>query len=309
MARVSVIVAAKNAEATLQSTLTSIANQTYTDWEVVLVDDGSTDSTRTIAERFDGPITVHVNATSRGPSSARNTAVEHASGELVAMLDADDEWKPEFLRRLVGAYDGLVAAGRSVGLLSSDAELRGAGGPSRESYLRWVGFKAPVTMDRLLVNNILPSIVVCPRAVFVEVGGYDDGVRHGEDHDLALRVLEAGYEIHVVDEVLATYRFRADAASADTVRLASGEARVYDLALQRDRLTPRQRRIARRQRRLYRAVAARAAIAAIALEGRPTFFARVRMIPVTVRVVLTHPERWLKWLRRGVRDPGPSRHA
>jgi glycosyltransferase involved in cell wall biosynthesis len=307
--RVSVIVAAKNAADTLPATLASIAAQSYTDWEVVLVDDGSSDATAAIAREFDGPISVYANAASQGPSSARNTAVEHASGELLATLDSDDTWKPDFLWRTVDAYDRCVAEGRRIGLVSTDAELVSAAGQSEASYLAWVGYRAPVTLDSMLVNNVLPSIVLCPRAVFAELGGYDASIRHGEDFDLWLRILEAGYEVHIVEHVLATYTVRGDAASADTARLATGAAHAYDLALHRGHLTPRQRRIAKRQRRLYRAVAARATIAGDALAGRPTLIARLRMIPATIGVALTHPERWLVWLRRGVRDPGPSRHA
>jgi len=304
--RVSVIVAARDAAATLPDTLASVAAQTFADWEVVLVDDGSTDETAELARSFPGRLRLLRNEVAQGPSAARNTAAEHADGELLAMLDADDMWQPGYLERQLARYDAATAAGRRIGLITCNAALLGPRGPLPDTYYERVGYRSPVTLATLLHNNVLPSMATCPRTVFVEAGAYDPNLRHGEDYDLWLRILELGYEVIGDDDVLATYRFRAGAASVDTVRLSEGTARVYELALQRGHLDAHERRIARRQRRLQRAVAGRARLAA-GDGGGP--IGRLRLLPLAALVALEHPDRWIGWLRGGARDAGPSRHA
>ena len=97
MPRVSVIIPAFNNEATLAEAVQSVQSQTYVDWEVIVSDDASTDGTAAVAEGFGGPIRVVRNPENRGSGPARNAAVEVAEGELLALLDADDYWLPEFL--------------------------------------------------------------------------------------------------------------------------------------------------------------------------------------------------------------------
>src|SRR5215208_6041734 len=97
MPRVSVIMPAFNAHEHIVATLRSVQSQTYGDWEVVIGDDCSTDETVAIAQQFDDRFKVVLGAENAGPATARNRALKEANGELLAFLDADDLWLPDFL--------------------------------------------------------------------------------------------------------------------------------------------------------------------------------------------------------------------
>ena len=310
MARVSVIVPARNAEATLGQTLASIAAQTYTDWEVVVVDDGSTDATADIARSFAGALVLLSHSESMGPSAARNTAARRAGGELLAMLDADDEWRPGYLAHVVGRYDDACARGRRVGLVTCDAELVAEDGPVGQTHQARVGVKLPVTLDQLLRRNVLTPMALCPRDVFFAAGGYDERLAFGEEYDLWIRIAEMGYEIVTDPDVLAVYRMHRYAASTDTVRLAEGAAFVCRLALDRGALSGRRRRIVRRQMRTHMVVAERARLAAARREGRASPRQWLRFGLMAAVAAAEHPDRWWRWLRRGPRQAdGVARHV
>ncbi len=123
VARVSVITAAHDAAAYLSTAIESVLAQTYSDWEMIVVDDGSTDSTASIASGYGERITL-VQQAHAGVSAARNAALRHACGEYVALLDADDAWLPSKLERQVaelGAHSG-------CGLCYTDAASIDEGG-------------------------------------------------------------------------------------------------------------------------------------------------------------------------------------
>src|SRR4051812_49192629 len=99
MPRVSIIIPAFNAEEHIDETLGSVCHQTYDDWEIVVCDDCSTDGTAERARSFGDCLTLVRTEANAGPSAARNLAIEHSSGELLAFLDADDYWLPTYLER------------------------------------------------------------------------------------------------------------------------------------------------------------------------------------------------------------------
>src|ERR1044071_6895734 len=99
MPRVSVIMAAYNAQQYIAEALKSVEAQTYDDWEVVVCDDGSTDGTYGIASAFGERVRVVRHDLNSGPAAARNVAVRESNGELVAVLDADGYWLPSSLAR------------------------------------------------------------------------------------------------------------------------------------------------------------------------------------------------------------------
>src|SRR4051812_36101890 len=107
MARLSVVVPIYNVEDYLKPCLDSIAAQTFTDLEVVMVNDGATDSSPTIAEAYAArdPRFKLVNRPNGGLSAARNTGVEHATGELLAFVDSDDLLTPDAYKLMVGSLD------------------------------------------------------------------------------------------------------------------------------------------------------------------------------------------------------------
>jgi glycosyltransferase involved in cell wall biosynthesis len=310
MPRVSVIVAAHEAAETLPATLASVAAQTFSDWEVVVCDDASTDATGDAARAALGErVTVVRNEVAQGPGGARNAAVAAATGELLATLDADDLWLPDFLETQVGAYDRATLGRMRVGLVTCDARFESPSGEDRGTWFGAVGRAEPLTLTALLRTNHVFTSVLCPAHVWREAGGQEPSLWIAQDYDLWVRIVEAGWAALVTDRILAVYRVAEGGISANTVRLAADTRAVMQRALERGRLTGEQRRVARRHIRLQELVEARAAIADARHGGHPVLSRRLRLLPRLVRVAAEHPERWAHWLRRGPRDAGPARHA
>jgi GT2 family glycosyltransferase len=307
--RVSVVIAARDARDTVGAAVASVRAQTFADWEIVLVDDGSADDTAGVARAQDAGVRVVRHDVSRGPGAARNHAVREARGELVAVLDADDEWLPRYLESQIAAHDRAVAAGRRVGAVCCDADLRGPDGLTGTRWSERVGRAEVIDIETLLDENVVFTGVLCPRHVFLALGGYEEDDRiHLEDYDLWLRMLEAGWEIVPNPEVLAVYRLDDAARSAKVERMAAGGSLIVTRALERGALTPRQQRLARKRRRMYEAVGRRARIAAQPTASRRAL-ATARAAPAMLVAALQHPERWRHWLRRGPRPADHRRHA
>lgn len=305
--RVSVIVAARDAAATLAETLESVKEQTFADWELVVVDDGSRDSTAAIAE--EAGARVLRNERAQGPGSARNRAAAEARGELLAILDADDLFRPRYLERQVAVHDAAQAAGRRVGAVCCDAELLGADGPTGRRWSDRVGEVTRIDLATLLEDNVVLNLALVPKSVFLEVGGYDEDPAMGvEDYDLWLRVAQRGYEIVHNPEVLALYRLGPLSRSSQVERESSASRLLFERVLARGGLTRTQRRIARRRRRVHRVVLLRAQLAAE--PSRAQWLLRAaQTAPLALLSALEHPNRWRHWLRRGLRAADASRHT
>ena len=97
---ITVVVPAYNAELYLKQALESIFSQTYHNFEIILVDDGSKDDTPIIAQQY-GDAIRYIRQSNRGLSAARNTAIKNARAEVIALLDSDDLWEPQFLERMI----------------------------------------------------------------------------------------------------------------------------------------------------------------------------------------------------------------
>jgi glycosyltransferase involved in cell wall biosynthesis len=297
MPRVSVVLPAYNAEQYLAETLSSVEAQTYGDWEVVVADDASTDNTVETAEAFDGRFNVLHGTSNEGPAAARNRALAAASGELVALLDADDLWLPTYLDRIVGLYDESRARGIRVGIVTCDARILGPDGYLAKTYMDLNGFPSEVTLTGMLVSNPIFVGSLVPRSLVGEAGAFCPELFGTEDYDLWIRILELGYRVVATREALTVYRLRPESVAGNLVRMARSQQLTYHRALERGKLTPRQRRMARRQLRLQSALEQ---VGLIVTErrsgGRP--FARVaRDIPLFLRVAAENPDRWLSAAR------------
>lgn len=224
MPAVSVIIAACNQERWLGEAIESVREQTFEDWELIVIDDGSTDDTRAVARRFtEDPRIRYVFETNRERAAARNRGLELASTGLVAFLDADDRWRPEKLCKQVAALEAEPAAGFCYTVARVIDE---AGQPcdERKPLQALSGWLFP----RLLRGNfIILASVLARRTCLDAVGGFDATllVYGCEDWDLWLR-LARRYPVTVVDEELTLYR-RHPANTAWRQVMASG-LRVID---------------------------------------------------------------------------------
>ncbi|RVV96572.1 glycosyltransferase family 2 protein [Mesobaculum littorinae] len=225
MPQVSIVLPCYNAADTLQATLDSLLAQTRTDWEAICVDDGSTDATRTIladAALRDRRIRLMRNP-GRGPSAARNAGAQAAQGRILAFLDADDLWAPQKIDRLVAAFAGTGSGPATDGVFARVAFFR-----TDPAAPGTVSARPQATLD---VATLLGENPVCTmsnlalrRDLFVEAGGFDEGMVHAEDLELLIRLVGGGARIQGLDEVLVSYRTSAAGLSSDLSAMAAGRA-------------------------------------------------------------------------------------
>jgi glycosyltransferase involved in cell wall biosynthesis len=300
MPRVSVIVPAYNAASFIAGTLRSLQAQTYEDWEAIVADDASADGTSTAVGAFaDSRIRAVRSEVNLGPAGARNLAAQHATGELVALLDADDAWRPDYLERMVAAFE------RDPGavLVGCDAQVERGGVTLGRTYLAALPPHDPPTLDRLLRGNFVYVSALFPRAAAETAGWFSTELFGTEDHDLWIRLLESGGRAVIVEEPLAVYRLADGSVSANLARMGASYRRTLERALERGRLTPAQERIARSELRYYRAMEAVAG--ARFARDRPWWeraLGLVRQFPALLWVALSRPGKWRDWagaLRRG----------
>ncbi len=206
---VSIVVPCFNGGRFLDGLLASLARQTFRDFEVVIVDDGSTDelTLRKLAALQDTlrnslPDRVRViRQANRGASAARNTGAREARADLLFMLDCDDTIEPSFLAEVVSA---LRAAPPDVGVAVAHMRLIGAEtGVARRYFNRF---------DLLFTNTMSPGIVV-RKDSWRTAGGYDETMRDGyEDWDFSLRLVEAGFRAIEIAKPLYIYHVAGDDA-------------------------------------------------------------------------------------------------
>ena len=196
----SVVMPAFNAEATIAASIDSILEQTRQDFEVIVVDDGSTDRTAEIVAGFGDSVRL-LRQENRGPSAARNLGVAEARGEWIAFLDSDDRWHRDMLRSRMAALERDGAAGlayTNCWNTDGDSLLPLNRGAQRTAYSGWV-------FTRLISENFLTtSTVLVRRALLQQVGGFDEEMRISEDYDLWLRLARITRFVFV-DRPLAFY--------------------------------------------------------------------------------------------------------
>lgn len=300
MPRVSVIIPAHNSAATIRDTIASVVAQTYDDWEIVVGDDASTDDTAAVAREADPRVTVVTGATNGGPAAGRNLAISAAGGELLAFLDSDDRWLPDYLERQVALYDASIGGRRRVGIVACDAFVEDAHGTRHGTHSARAGSLAePITLDRLLEGNPIFVSALAPRQLVEDLGCFSTETWGSEDHDLWLRILEQGYEVAVNPVPLVVYREAEGSVSASLVGMARTSQTTYRRALERGNLSPRQRRIARRNLRLQQGIETIERLRERPAGGpRPSIVEGARALAALGEYGVAHPRRWGDWARQ-----------
>lgn len=221
MPRFSIIIPCFNAAATIGDTLDSLLAQSLTDWEAILVDDGSTDATfalLTEAVARDPRLRLLRNPR-RGPSAARNYGVWHAArGEIIAFCDADDLWTADKLAVLDRAFagdPGLDAAYGQVAFFTRS--------PARPDTLSRVA-PGPLSVGVLLGENPVCTMsnLAVRREAFIGTGGFDDRLVHNEDLEWLIRLAGCGGRIVGIDRLMTYYRTSGGGLSSDLAAMMRG---------------------------------------------------------------------------------------
>lgn len=257
----SVVVAAWQAAATVGVAVRSALEQTEAPLEVVVCDDGSTDDLAGALAPFGSRVRL-LHQAHAGGAAARNTAAEQTTGDFVALLDADDTWSPDRLRRL----GDLAAARPDLDLLTTDAWLVVDGRRHGRFGEAGGGFAVHDQPTEILRRDFLFSHLAVRRTTWRRLGGFDEELPRGHDWDFCVRALLSGSRAGCVDEPLADYVLHAASLSADRPRSLRARVDVLDRVDRDLALTPEQRAVLRSSRHTQLA-RARLAAAEVALIG------------------------------------------
>ncbi|WP_404429383.1 teichuronic acid biosynthesis protein TuaG [Sutcliffiella horikoshii] len=218
---VSIITPSYNAEKFIQETINSVKGQTMTDWEMIIVDDCSSDRTRDILEEnaaIDPRLKVIFLEENSGAAVARNTALKNARGNFIAFLDSDDLWKPEKLEKQIQYMKN-----NDFAFTFSAYELM-----DEESHMLQKVIKAPESIDYkgLLKNTIIGCLtVMLDRS---KVGDVQmPNIRTRQDFALWLSILRKGHIAHGIQEPLSIYRLVEGSISSNKLKTAKRNWYVY----------------------------------------------------------------------------------
>jgi glycosyltransferase involved in cell wall biosynthesis len=216
---------AYNVEPFVGAAIESVRSQTFTDLELIVVDDGSADQTAAAVERHahEDPRIRLLRQPNRGLSAARNVALQHSRGSYLAILDSDDAWTPSFLE----AQMELLERRPEIDIVTTNAWFVGGSfsgqtaGPQPDPR--------PDPDLRHLLEDETAVFVMCVfrRRVYDAIGGFDEAFRSNEDYDFWIRAAIAGFRFARNDTPAAYYRRRVDSLSADELRMLNGILRVY----------------------------------------------------------------------------------
>jgi glycosyltransferase involved in cell wall biosynthesis len=223
MTKISVVIPVYNGGAHVDTAIQSVLRQHYSDWELIVVDDGSTDDTTSVLSRYSNGLKV-LHQTNRGPSAARNNGLRNATGEYVAFLDADDTWDDNFLKIASAKLDTLSCdyVGVCTGWEYSE-QSRGTLTHTRRKLRGNIGLR------KLMVSNPFPihAALIRKNAV-VDAGGFDEEIYAMEDWDLWLRLTLPGSRFGAIDSCLAQYTLHGISNSSNPDRMRAGRIRTLD---------------------------------------------------------------------------------
>ena len=203
----SVIVPMYNKAEYVERTLTSLFAQTCSDYEVIVVDDGSTDASYQVVSTMvaNHPECSVVRQANAGVSVARNKGAELAKGEYICFLDADDWWEPTFLEemgRLIVAYPEAGMYGTAFYIVRNGKKRIAPIGVEKEFEAGYINYCK--TYARTLCMPITSSSVAIPREVLAQSGGFKSNISLGEDFDLWIRIA-LKHKVALINKPLANY--------------------------------------------------------------------------------------------------------
>jgi len=217
--RVSVIIPTYNRAQLVNRAMQSVLNQTYEDFELIVVDDCSTDNTPEVVSNIgDKRIKYVRHTTNKGASASRNTGIRAARGELIGFLDSDDEWLPEKLQKQVNRFDsasvnvGLVYGGYVV--VDDDTNT-----VVKEVYPDKRGYVFKDVLKMAGPTNPLTPLV--RKECFDKVGFFDEDMRFGEDWEMWVRISQH-YEFDFVSGSVGKYHVSRHQITRDSVSALEG---------------------------------------------------------------------------------------
>jgi glycosyltransferase involved in cell wall biosynthesis len=197
---VCVVIPMYNGADSIEQTLASLADQTRLPDHVIVIDDGSSDDGPQRVKDFAAPFRLTLlQQANEGQASARNHGIRHSQETFVAMLDADDQWRPQKLELQLALYDELSRQGRPVGRIDCYCQVNYSDGRRQLDNIRKSGMHFYDFIHANVLNGVSAALV--KRDVMMQLGCFDAGLRYCEDRFMWTRIAEH-WEIHTVPQVL-----------------------------------------------------------------------------------------------------------
>lgn len=217
--KVSVISPCYNHGRYLREMIDSVLSQTLQCFELIIVDDGSTDGTRDILDRLRHEKLRVIHTAHSGPSAARNTAIAAARAPIILNLDADDRIAPALLEKACGLFDN-----PEIGIVNSEVRFFGA---------RTGRFELPpYSLSAMLANNVIHSTAFFRKEDWQKSGGYSDDLIYGlEDYDFWLSLIELGKKVYRIPEELIFYRTYRKTGDCRSGRLKRNRRKIMHARL------------------------------------------------------------------------------
>jgi glycosyltransferase involved in cell wall biosynthesis len=228
--KISVVIPVYNASKTIVSTINSVLNQSYKVFEIILINDGSTDDSLKIIKKnffqhIEDKFIVLVDKVNEGPSKARNIGVGLAASEWIAFLDSDDHWHESKLEKQVV----LIEKNENVKICGTSSNISSF---PRKDLFFFVTYK-----DLLYKNYFCTSSVLIKKEVFKESGGFDVSQKYSEDYGLWLEILHLKNDGIILNEKLLEYNTNeGERLSSQSFLMTKGEFYNYKKQFKRKRI-------------------------------------------------------------------------
>jgi glycosyltransferase involved in cell wall biosynthesis len=226
---VSIVIPVFNGELTIKETVTSVLNQTFLDFELIIINDGSSDSTLDVLAEFKDTRVKIFTYTNSGLSASRNRGIDHALGEYISFLDADDLWTADKLEAQLNAlqeYPEAAVAYSWTDFIDERGNMLGIG-----IHYTVNGYVYPKLLEFFFIGS--GSNALIRKQVFDEVGRFDETLTSAEDMDIFLR-LASRYQFSAVPAPQILYRVTDNSMSRNVIRQERETLKVIDRAFSQE---------------------------------------------------------------------------
>ena len=216
---ISVVIPLYNKQNSILATIQSVVNQTYTDFELLIIDDGSTDDSASIAASYPDTRIRVIDKENGGVCSARNRGIQEANGEYIALLDGDDQWDKKYLdeqMRMVADFPNAAMWGINFAELSDGKLIRKLATALPDGYRGYV--ENYFQMQGRVSDLFCSSSVLIRKEVFDKVGMFDERIKYAEDSDMWFRII-TNYPVAFYDRYMVWYLYDAENRAMNRKRL------------------------------------------------------------------------------------------
>lgn len=222
MVKTSVVIPTYNRPELLRNSINSVLSQTYPDFEIIVIDDCSSDNTPGVLKAFrDERLKVIRNSSNKGIAAVRNIGVTSSQGKYIAFLDDDDEWLPDKLEKQVRIMED---GPESLGCVYSGCLTMGLNG-SEVVSTSIPRYRNKVLNELLLENFITTSTTLLKKSCIEKAGLFDEDIPYGEDYDMWIRIA-GDFEFDFAPEPLTKYRIHPNSITKNYAKVINGTRKI-----------------------------------------------------------------------------------